>query len=84
MNKIILMCIIAYFVIGILLALLSLYLCALRCGKKFLKEKAFKSNFSNQTLIIVNNITFWIFYFPSLLNELEIIHIPDWMNFIKE
>lgn len=76
-------CIIAYFAIGVAFALISLHLCTLRCGKAFLREKAINSYFSNRTLIIVNNLWFWQLYFPSLMNELGIIHLPDWLNVIR-
>jgi len=84
MEEIIKICIIVYPIIGLLLAIVSLRLCIRRCGKEFLKKQAIGSSFSNRTLIIANNIGLWPFYFHSLLNELGIIHIPDWMSFIKD
>lgn len=75
-------CIIAYFAIGVAFALISLHLCTLRCDKAFLRKKA-NSDFSNRTLIIVNNLCFWQLYFPSLMNELGIIRLPDWLNVIR-
>ncbi len=83
-NEVIKICIIVYPIIGLLLALLSLRLCVKRCGKKFLKKRAIGASFSNRTLVIVNNIWLWPLYFYSLLNELGIIHIPDWMSIIKD
>jgi len=83
MNVIGFCIIVVYFSIGLMFALTSLRLCALRLGKFFLIKKGIGSKFTNRTLIIVNNLWLWPLYFPSLMNELGVIRIPDWLNIIR-
>lgn len=84
MKAAIVFAVVGYLVIGLALALMCLGLCSAKCGKAFLNKRARGSAFSNRTLIIVNNLLTWPLYFPSLLDELGIVHIPKWMNIIKD